>query len=198
MTKPSDGDAAAQPATSLKAAPSNSAMNAVGGEVAGNMRQEDKKTEASPSSIAEGEEQEQDPQVQNADSATNRTEDEENSPTAGPTAVWNPRGLTLKELDMHLYEWERDAEPVREYLDMRVIEKLRTGEHSEDYGYSKSKDEGRKKPKGWLGRLKEKAKEKASIIGGGLKAKAKSKKDPTHYLDLTDGAAHVVEFYAPW
>eukprot|EP00584_Thalassiosira_punctigera_P012723 CAMPEP_0172547888 /NCGR_PEP_ID=MMETSP1067-20121228/17314_1 /TAXON_ID=265564 ORGANISM="Thalassiosira punctigera, Strain Tpunct2005C2" /NCGR_SAMPLE_ID=MMETSP1067 /ASSEMBLY_ACC=CAM_ASM_000444 /LENGTH=736 /DNA_ID=CAMNT_0013335037 /DNA_START=252 /DNA_END=2462 /DNA_ORIENTATION=+ len=108
--------------------------------------------------------------------------------------VHNPRNLTWDELEMHLYEWEEEATSVNEYLDMRVIEKLRHG--WEDDGWeeeSEDEEEEEEKPKSWLSRLKNTAHH-----DDGSKTKVEFKKGPTHYLNLTDDAAHVVEFYAPW
>ena len=51
-------------------------------------------------------------------------------PTKEITAAdyYNPRNLTLDELEMVLYEWEEEATNiVKEYIDMRVIHSLRTG-----------------------------------------------------------------------
>ena len=108
--------------------------------------------------------------------------------------VYNPRNLTWDELEMLLYEWEEEATSVSEYLDMRVIHKLRTGEHDDDWEEEEEEEEEKPKGGGWLSRLKDTAKHEDD----GSKTKVEFKKGPTKYLNLTDDAAHVVEFYAPW
>ncbi len=40
---------------------------------------------------------------------------------------YNPRNLTLDELEMVLYEWEEEGTSVKEYIDMSALIKLRTG-----------------------------------------------------------------------
>mmetsp|Transcript_10423 Transcript_10423/g.22526 ORF Transcript_10423/g.22526 Transcript_10423/m.22526 type:complete len:245 (-) Transcript_10423:1314-2048(-) len=112
--------------------------------------------------------------------------------------VYNPRNLTWDELEMHLYEWEYEAVAVNEYMDMKVIMKIRNGEH-DDYTEEEEQEdeekegEGEDKPAGLIDRLKGK------VQGDdGSKTKVEFKKGPTHYLNLTDDSAHVVEFYAPW
>lgn len=130
-----------------------------------------------------------------------------NEPTYPPTTIYNPHNLTWDELEMFLYEWEEEAsESVSEYFDMRIIGNIRSGEYDDDY-WNKSEeeeeeedeDEEAKKSsssKGWLSRLKNTATHDAD--GGGSRTTVEFKKGPTRYLNLTDDAAHVVEFYAPW
>ena len=122
--------------------------------------------------------------------------------------VYNPRNLTWDELEMHLYEWEEEITTVSEYLDMRVIHKIRTGEtddwdeesededeeeNEEDHKKEEEKEE-KKKGGSWMDRLKLNTKH----ADDGHKTQVEFKKGPTHYLNLTKDAAHVVEFYAPW
>ncbi|KAL9180110.1 hypothetical protein ACHAXT_008080 [Thalassiosira profunda] len=105
--------------------------------------------------------------------------------------VHNPRNLTWDELEMLLYEWEEEVTSVNEYLDPQVLDTLRKGETDdwEDDSYDDEEEE----PKGWMSRLK-----RTAHYDDGSKTKVEFKHGPTHYLNLTEGAAHVVEFYAPW
>lgn len=112
--------------------------------------------------------------------------------------IYNPRNLTWDELEMLLFEWEEENESVDEYLDMRVIEKLRSGEHDDEWeSEDESEDEGEEgEKKSWLEKMKEKV---VTEDASGTKTKVEFKKgSSTAYLNLTDDAAHVVEFYAPW
>ena len=134
-----------------------------------------------------------------------------NEPTYPPTTIYNPHNLTWDELEMFLYEWEEEAsESVSEYFDMRIIGNIRSGEYDDDY-WNKGEDEDEEEEdedeeakkssssKGWLSRLKNTATHNAhDADGGGSRTTVEFKKGPTRYLNLTDDAAHVVEFYAPW
>lgn len=108
--------------------------------------------------------------------------------------VYNPRNLTMDELEMLLYEWEQDATSVHEYLDMRIIHKMRLNlTDDEEGGEDEEKEEENPVKKSWIGRLKD----RVSHYDDGSKTQVEFKKGPTHYLNLTGDSAHVVEFYAP-
>ena len=132
---------------------------------------------------------------------------------------YNPRNLTLDELEMVLYEWEEEGTSVKEYIDMRALNKLRMGESDEDWTEEEEEEEqegegegegegGGEEPKGWMSRLKKWATRddgsKAKVGGDafvddGSKTEVEfKKKGPKKYLNLTDDVFHVVEFYAPW
>jgi hypothetical protein len=127
---------------------------------------------------------------------------------------YNPRNLTLDELEMVLYEWEEEGTSVKEYIDMSALIKLRTGESDEDWTEEEEEEEEQEgegegeEPKGWTSRLKKWATGddglKATVDGDafvddGSKTKVEfKKKGPKKYLNLTDDVFHVVEFYAPW
>ena len=133
---------------------------------------------------------------------------DEQHPTYKPTEevkledLYNPNNLTWDELEMLLYEWEEEAATsVTEYLDMKVIHTLRTGEYDDDW-YKDSEDEEEEEQEdkgsrggGWLSKLKNTATHEDD---GGKTQVVFNKRGPTRYLNLTDDAAHVVEFYAPW
>lgn len=137
-------------------------------------------------------------------------ENNDQHPTYKPTEevkledLYNPNNLTWDELEMLLYEWEEEAATsVTEYLDMKVIHTLRTGEYDDDW-YKDSEDEEEEEEKeedksstggGWLSKLKNTATHEDD---GGKTQVVFNKRGPTRYLNLTDDAAHVVEFYAPW
>jgi len=123
------------------------------------------------------------------------------APTYAPTVpdklenYRNPHNMTMDELDMHLYVWEEEAVAVNEYYDNRVMHNMRTGEYDDDWRDSgDGGEEEEEKKGGWLSRLKETATHEDT----GSRTKVEFKKGPTKYLNLTDNAAHVVEFYAPW
>ena len=122
------------------------------------------------------------------------------APTYAPTVpdklenYRNPHNMTMDELDMHLYVWEEEAVAVNEYYDNRVMHNMRTGEYDDDWHDSGDGEEEEEKKGGWLSRLKETATHEDT----GGRTKVEFKKGPTKYLNLTDDAAHVVEFYAPW
>ena len=125
--------------------------------------------------------------------------DENKEPTEPPSReltledVYNPRNLTMDELEMLLYEWEQEATSVHEYLDMRIIHKMRLNlTDDEEEGEDEGKEEEKPK-KSWMGRLKD----RVSHYDDGSKTQVEFKKGPTHYLNLTGDSAHVVEFYAP-
>jgi hypothetical protein len=128
---------------------------------------------------------------------------------------YNPRNLTLDELEMVLYEWEEEGTSVKEYIDMSALIKLRTGESDEGWTEEEEEEEEEQdgdgegeEPKGWTSRLKKWATgddgSKAKVDGDafvddGSKTKVEfKKKGPKKYLNLTDDVFHVVEFYAPW
>ncbi len=125
---------------------------------------------------------------------------------------YNPRNLTLDELEMVLYEWEEEGTSVKEYIDMRVLNQLRTGESDDDWTEEDEEEEEEQEgegeePKGWMSRLKKwvtrddgsKAKVDGDALYDGSKTKVEFKRrGPKKYLNLTDDVFHVVEFYAPW
>ena len=135
-------------------------------------------------------------------------ENNDQHPTYKPTEevkledLYNPNNLTWDELEMLLYEWEEEAATsVTEYLDMKVIHSLRTDEYDDDW-YKDSEDEGGEEKEeeedkggGWLSKLKNTATHEDD---GGKTQVVFNQRGPTRYLNLTDDAAHVVEFYAPW
>lgn len=134
-------------------------------------------------------------------------EEEASPPTYAPSKeltvedVYNPHNLTLEELENFLYEWEEEAAPyVTEYFDANTVHKLRTGEESTDDTTNsevvrEGEDVASSESGGnsWVHRLKSKM-----TFDDGSKTQVEFKKGPTKYLNLTDDAAHVVEFYAPW
>ena len=134
-------------------------------------------------------------------------EEEASPPTYAPSKeltvedVYNPHNLTLEELENFLYEWEEEAAPyVSEYFDANTVHYLRTGEESTDYttnseevGEGKDVASSESGGNSWVHRLKSKM-----TFDDGSKTQVEFKKGPTKYLSLTDDAAHVVEFYAPW
>jgi hypothetical protein len=113
--------------------------------------------------------------------------------------VYNPHNLTMDELEKFLYEWEEEAAPyVTEYFDARTMHKLRTGE-TDDNAEEEEEDTvveeaaAESESNGWMHRLRSKM-----TYDDGSKTKVEFEKGPTKYLKLSDDAAHVVEFYAPW
>jgi hypothetical protein len=132
----------------------------------------------------------------------------ENDPTYPPSKAltaedyYNPRNLTLAELEMVIYEWEEDAKPVKEYIDMRVIHQLRTGEYDDDWRWEEEEEE-EEELESWASRLKKwvtrddgsKKVINESAVDDGSKTNVKGS---IKYLNLTDEVAHVVEFYASW
>lgn len=121
--------------------------------------------------------------------------------------VHNPYKMTYDELVMHLYVWEWKIKAVSEYYESRVIEKLRTGEvddyveeedDEEEEEHEEEKEE-RDISNGWTSKLMSRLKKAPEkTIDDGSKTRVILKKGKKHYLNLTDDAAHVVEFYAPW
>jgi hypothetical protein len=130
-----------------------------------------------------------------------------NDPTYPPSKAltaedyYNPRNLTLAELEMVIYEWEEEAKPVKEYIDMRVIHQLRTGEYDDDWRWEEEEEE--EELESWATRLKKwvtrddgsKKMVNESAVEDVSKAKVQGS---IKYLNLTDDVAHVVEFYASW
>lgn len=150
---------------------------------------------------------------------TNETTAEQEEPSYPPTKeitaadYYNPRNLTLDELEMVLYEWEEDASNiVTEYIDMRVIQSLRTGisidddwndeEEEEEEQESLEEVEGvdnknKTKTSSWMSRFKNLV--SSSAAANTTKTTVEfHKHGPLKYLNLTSDVAHVVEFYAPW
>ena len=85
-------------------------------------------------------------------SSTTAVDEEDQEPTYPPTKeitaadYYNPRNLTLDELEMVLYEWEEDATNiVKEYIDMRVINSLRTGISIDDDWDDEEEEEEKEK-----------------------------------------------------
>lgn len=147
-------------------------------------------------------------------------------PTKEITAAdyYNPRNLTLDELEMVLYEWEEEATNiVKEYIDMRVIHSLRTGisidddwDDEEEEVQEQERDnlevEGGVVDKknetttgSWMNRLQNLASSSNSDSAAAADTTTTTKTTvefhkhgPLKYLNLTSDTAHVVEFYAPW
>jgi hypothetical protein len=133
-----------------------------------------------------------------------------NDPTYPPSKAltaedyYNPRNLTLAELEMVIYEWEEEAKPVKEYIDTRVIHQIRTGEYDDDWRWEEEEEE--EESEGWASRLKKwvtrddgsRKMVNGSAIDDGSNATVEIKKGSIKYLNLTDDVAHVVEFYASW
>lgn len=112
--------------------------------------------------------------------------------------VYNPHNLTMDELEKFLYEWEEEAAPyVTEYFDERTMHKLRTGETDdkaeEEDNTVAEEAAAESESNGWMDRLRSKM-----TYDDGSKTRVEFKKGATKYLTLSDDAAHVVEFYAPW
>jgi thiol-disulfide isomerase/thioredoxin len=145
--------------------------------------------------------------------------DEDQEPTYPPTKeitaadYYNPRNLTLDELEMVLYEWEEDATNiVKEYIDMRVIQSLRTGISIDDDWDDEEEEEEKEEVEGgvdnknetktssWMNRLKNLAStSNTETAEDTTKTTVEfTKHGPLKYLNLTSDTAHVVEFYAPW
>ncbi len=112
--------------------------------------------------------------------------------------VYNPHNLTMEELENFLYEWEEEAAPfVTEYFDEKAMHQLRMGEKDETRKEENDKlsEDSTMESEGnsWVHRLRSKM-----TYDDGAKTKVEFKRGPTKYLNLSDDAAHVVEFYAPW
>jgi thiol-disulfide isomerase/thioredoxin len=159
-----------------------------------------------------------------SNSSSTTAVDEEDEPTYPPTKeitaadYYNPRNLTLDELEMVLYEWEEDATNiVKEYIDMRVINSLRTGISIDDDWDDEEEEEEKEKEEvvegvdnknetktssSWMNRLKNLASSSNTETAGAdttTKTTVEfTKHGPLKYLNLTSDVAHVVEFYAPW
>jgi thiol-disulfide isomerase/thioredoxin len=143
-------------------------------------------------------------------------------PTKEITAAdyYNPRNLTLDELEMVLYEWEEEATNiVKEYIDMRVIHSLRTGISIDDDWDDEEEEvqerdnleveggvvdkKNETKTGSWMNRLQNLASSSNSDSAAAADTTTKTsvefhKHGPLKYLNLTSDTAHVVEFYAPW
>ena len=134
-------------------------------------------------------------------------------PTKEITAAdyYNPRNLTLDELEMVLYEWEEEATNiVKEYIDMRVIHSLRTGisidddwDDEEEEVQEQEVDKKNETITGsWMNRLQNLASSSNSDSAAAADTTKTTvefhKHGPLKYLNLTSDTAHIVEFYAPW
>lgn len=145
---------------------------------------------------------------------TNETTAEQEEPSYPPTKeitaadYYNPRNLTIDELEMVLYEWEEDASNiVSEYIDMRVIQSLRTGiSIDDDWNDEEEHEEGQESLEEVVEGVDNKKKFAPSSNSNEVAADTTTTKTtvefhkhgPLKYLNLTSDVAHVVEFYAPW
>lgn len=149
------------------------------------------------------------------DNISNTADEQEPSypPTKEITAAdyYNPRNLTLDELEMVLYEWEEEATNiVKEYIDMRVIHSLRTGisidddwdDEEEEVQEQEVDKKNETKTGSWMNRLQNLASSSNSDSAAAADTTKTTvefhKHGPLKYLNLTSDTAHVVEFYAPW